>query len=415
MNAEIIGVGSELILGQIDNTNATFLSRQLSSIGINVYFHQNVGDNKDRLKDAVETAVARADVLILTGGLGPTKDDITRETISEIIGRKLVYDENAKDQLEVFFRDRDRPMTENNLKQALVPAGASSFPNDEGLAWGSAVDYNGTLIIMLPGPPRELQAMFRSYTLPFLTGQLSDRQEILSSVLRFYEIGESRLVEKIDDLLEQQTNPTIAPLASDGEVALRLTVKGSSREENETLLQEMKERILDRVGEYCYGEGDKEMEQIVADILRDNKLSVSSAESLTGGAFANTMTKFPGASMIFPGGVVCYSNEAKQASVGVPKEILDEHGAVSEVTAEAMADGARDLFKADYGVSFTGAAGPDPMEGYGPGEMFIGISGPSGTKGHFVKIKGSRSRIRTYAVKQALYLLFQELRNKKGG
>ncbi|WP_147802298.1 competence/damage-inducible protein A [Alkalicoccus halolimnae] len=412
MNAEIIGVGSELILGQIDNSNASFLSKELSQAGINVYYHQAVGDNPGRLKNAFTTAKSRADVIILTGGLGPTKDDLTRETVSEITGRKLVYEQAAKDQILSFFKGREQTMTDNNLQQALIPEGAEVFPNDEGLACGSVLDDNGTLVMMLPGPPRELKVMFKTYGIPYLTNQISERQQIQSTVLRFYEIGESQLVDKIDDLLESQTNPTIAPLASDGEVSLRLTVKGPSDSENDTLLHDLKEKILDRVGEYCYGEGEEELEKIVADILREKKIGVSSAESLTGGAFADTMTKFGGASMIFPGGVVCYSNEAKQEAVGVDKAILEEHGAVSEACAIAMAEGCRKLFRSDYGVSFTGAAGPDPMEGYQPGEMFIGIAGPNETVGHFVKIKGSRSRIRTYAVKQALYLLFQELRNK---
>lgn len=415
MNAEIIAVGSELLLGQIDNSNATFISKELSQIGINVYYHQVAGDNSERLLKAVKTAEERADIIIFTGGLGPTKDDLTRDALSSLTGRKLVYDREARERLEAFFRERNVSVSESNLKQALTFEGAEVLQNDEGLACGSAFEHEGTIFMLLPGPPREMQKMFRSYGIPYLSGNLTDKQQMQSMILRFFEIGESSLVEKIDDLLEDQTNPTIAPLASDGEVALRLTVKGPSQETNEEMLEELKIKVFDRVGEYCYGEGDQEMEQTVADMLRNNEFSISSAESLTGGSFANTMTSFAGASMIFPGGVVCYSNEAKQASLKVPSSILENQGAVSEACAEAMAEGCRELFQSDYAISFTGAAGPDPMEGYQPGEMFIGIASRKGTKVHFVKIGGSRNRIRTYAVKQGLYLLFQELRNEKDG
>lgn len=415
MNAEIIAVGSELLLGQIDNSNATFISKELSKIGINVFYHQVAGDNTDRLKAAVKTAEERADIIIFTGGLGPTRDDLTRESVSSVTGMPLVYDQEARERLEDFFRKRNSPLGENNLKQALTFEGADVFQNEEGLACGSAFEHDGTIFILLPGPPREMQAMFRSSAIPYLSNNLTDKQQMQSLILRFYEIGESQLVEKIDDLIESQVNPTIAPLASDGEVALRLTVKGPSEETNQEMLEDVKKKIFEKVGEYSYGEGDKELEETVAEMLREREISISSAESLTGGSFADTMTSFAGASMIFPGGVVCYSNEAKQASLQVPASILEEDGAVSEACAKAMAEGCREVFQSDYAISFTGAAGPDPMEGYQPGEMFIGIASRHGTNVHFVKIGGSRNRIRTYAVKQGLYLLFQELRNEKDG
>lgn len=415
MNAEIIAVGSELLLGQIDNSNATFISKELSKIGINVYYHQVAGDNSERLQEAVKTAQNRADVIIFTGGLGPTKDDLTRETLSSLTGLKLIYDEEAVQRVKEFFKQANKEATSNNLKQALTFDGAEVMQNEEGLACGSIVEHQGKIYMLLPGPPREMQAMFRNYGVPYLSKNISDNQKMQSMILRFYEIGESQLVDKIDDLLEEQTNPTIAPLATDGEVTLRLTVKGPSPETNQEMLDELKEKIFVRVGEYCYGEGDQELEQTVADMLRDKEISISAAESLTGGLFANTMTSFAGASMIFPGGVVCYSNDAKQASLNVASSILEEDGAVSEACAKAMAEGAKELFQSDYAISFTGAAGPDPLEGYQPGEMFIGLAGPKGTQAHFVRVGGSRNRIRTYAVKRGLYLLFQELRNEKDG
>ncbi|SDN30081.1 competence/damage-inducible protein A [Alkalicoccus daliensis] len=415
MNAEIIAVGSELLLGQIDNSNATFISKELSKIGVNVYYHQVAGDNPERLQEAVKTAQNRADILIFTGGLGPTKDDLTRETLSSMTGIDLIYDDEAMKRLEEFFDKRGKKATSNNLKQALTFDGAEVLQNDEGLACGSIFEHQGTVFMLLPGPPREMKAMFKNYGIPYLSKNISDNQKMQSMILRFYEIGESQLVDKIDDLLEEQTNPTIAPLASDDEVTLRLTVKGPSPETNEEMLNELKEKVFERVGEYCYGESDQELEQTVADMLRDKEISVSAAESLTGGLFANTMTSFAGASMIFPGGVVCYSNDAKQASLNVPSDILENDGAVSEACAKSMAEGARKLFQSDYAISFTGAAGPDPLEGYQPGEMFIGLAGPEGTEAHFVRVGGSRNRIRTYAVKRGLYLLFQELRNEKDG
>ncbi|CAM3745938.1 competence/damage-inducible protein A [Alkalicoccus chagannorensis] len=415
MNAEIIAVGSELLLGQIDNTNGSYLSRKLSEIGINVYFHQVVGDNEERLREALQTAESRADIILLTGGLGPTEDDMTRTAVSNWTGVPLQHDEEAVRRIQAFYDARGREVTENNWAQALVLEGAEVLQNDEGLACGCSMVYGSSRIVLLPGPPRELQPMTNSHLLPLLQGTMEEQQQIQSQILRFYEIGESTLTDEIKDIIEAQTNPTVAPLASDGEVSLRLTVKGPSPESNQEMLDDMKMKILDRVGSWCYSEGGETMEALTTELLRAQKKTVSSAESLTGGAFADMMTAFPGASEIFPGGIVCYSNEAKQEAVGVSAEILEKHGAVSAETAEAMAEGARRRFHADYGVSFTGAAGPDPLEGYQPGEMFIGIAGPEKTTSYFAGLGGSRSRIRMYAVKHGLYLLFQELRKNKGG
>ncbi|NJP36290.1 competence/damage-inducible protein A [Alkalicoccus luteus] len=414
MNAEIIAVGTELLLGQIDDTNATFISRQLSEAGINVYFRQTAGDNEERLKNVIQTASERSDIVILTGGLGPTRDDLTRDALASFTGLPLKADEESLEKLKVFFESRGRELTEFNKKQALTLEGADVLPNDEGLACGSFLEHQGKKFLLLPGPPREMRTMFTQYALPKLRSGMEE-QQIQSEVLRFYEIGESLLTEKLDDLIENQTNPTIAPLASEGEVALRLTVRGPSKETNEEMLYELKQKIFAEVGDYCYGEGDSQIEQVTAELLREQEKSISAAESLTGGMFADTMTSFSGASMIFPGGIVCYSNEAKIQTLGISEKLLEEHGAVSAECAEAMADGCRRVFSSDYGISFTGAAGPDPLEGYEPGQMFIGIATPEKTVSHFVNIGGSRNRIRTYAVKQGLYLLFQELRNKKGG
>ncbi|PRO65171.1 competence/damage-inducible protein A [Alkalicoccus urumqiensis] len=415
MNAEIIAVGSELLLGQIDNTNASYLSTRLADIGINVYFHQAVGDNQDRIQEALKNASSRSDAVIITGGLGPTQDDVTREACGAFLGLDVILDNGAEAHVRQYFEQSGREVTEANLKQANTLEGAEVFPNDNGLACGTAVEKDGVYYVLLPGPPKEMKRMADSYALPYLAAKRPEEAVITSRLLRFYAIGESSLAEKLESILSRQSNPTIAPLAQEGEVMLRLTARSSSGEENIRLLDAAAEEILEKAGDYCYGEGEEELDERTAALMRELNLSVSAAESLTGGAFADRMTTFAGASMIFPGGVVCYGNEAKMNAVGVSEETLKNDGAVSRACAVEMAEGAKERFGSDYGISFTGAAGPDPLEGYEPGEMFIGFAGPDFSTAEFVRVGGSRSSIRMQAVKRGLYMLYNELRNRKGG
>ncbi|WP_223700153.1 competence/damage-inducible protein A [Sutcliffiella deserti] len=408
--AEIIAVGSELLLGQICNTNAQFLSKQLAELGINVYYHTVVGDNPNRLASAIETARSRADLLLFTGGLGPTKDDLTKETIARVLQKNLVTDNQALSNIVDYYKKSNRPMSENNKKQAIVLEGAAILANDNGMAPGMALSDENHTFMLLPGPPKELQPMFMNYGREYLLSRLGVKEQILSKVLRFFGIGESQLETDIEDLIEQQTNPTIAPLAGDYEVTLRLTAKHHSQEEAEYLIEQTEKLILSRVGSYFYGYDDDTIFSVLFNKIQDSKFTLSCAESLTGGSFAEKMTSFEGASSVIEGGVVCYTNEIKENVLGVSRETLDQLGAVSEQCAIELADGVKKLHRTDIGISFTGVAGPGTMDGKPVGTVYIGIALPNGTTiSHHLQLAGNRDAIRQRTVKYGCFLLLKEL------
>ncbi|MFA9558016.1 competence/damage-inducible protein A [Evansella sp. AB-rgal1] len=412
MNAEVIAVGSELLLGQIVNSNAKYLSEQLSHLGINVYYHTVVGDNESRLSDVLSIAKERSNLLILTGGLGPTKDDLTKETVGKMLGKQLVHDKETEERICQFFEKRGREMTENNRKQALIIEGSHVFPNDHGLACGMAISSKELQILMLPGPPKELQPMFETYAIPYFQKQMKVKSFIQSRVLRFFDIGESQLVDKIDNLLETQTNPTIAPLASDGEVTLRLTVKGEKEEENTYLLDEVQNKILQKVGSFFVGIGDQTLMGMLVRLLQQTNTTITAAESLTGGLFSAGVTNEPGTSKIFPGGFITYGNDMKSLQLDISDELLQNDGAVSHACAKEMAKKSREKAKTDYGISFTGVAGPDSLEGHPVGTVYIGISSKSKTESYEIKLAGSRQNIRERSVKYGVHFLLQWIRKE---
>lgn len=409
MNAEIIAVGSELLLGQIENTNAAYLSKELTTLGINVYHHITVGDNPERLEAAAEAAAGRADLLIFTGGLGPTKDDLTKETVSKVAETPLAYDDETEQRILSYYAKRGQTMTANNRKQALILEGSDVFPNDHGMACGMSLKTNDAQWLMLPGPPKELKPMVEDYVIPYLRRELNTNEKIESKILRFFDIGESKLAAELDDLIENQTNPTIAPLASEGEINIRLTVKGNDATENQRLLENMKNKILSRIGKYFYGEGEKELRERVHDRLRATNQTIASAESLTGGQFAETLTSLSGASDVFPGGVVCYSNAVKENVLSIPRKMLNEDGAVSRACAARLAENVRKLMDVDIGISFTGVAGPDPLEGHEPGTVYMAISEIDDTTVIPLKLAGSRQNISGRAVKYGCFHLLKIL------
>lgn len=409
MNAEIIAVGSELLLGQIANTNGQFLSQELAQIGVNVYYHTVVGDNSKRLKHTIDVAKSRSNLIIFTGGLGPTKDDLTKETIASEIGKSLVYDEEAMRQIQDFFVKVKREMSPNNRKQALVIEGSQVLPNDNGMAPGMALHHDGIHYMLLPGPPKELKPMFKNYGRQYLVSQSGDHDLIESRVLRFFGIGESNLEVEIEDLIDQQTNPTIAPLAKDGEVTLRLTAKHHSSDIAVQLLDDTEEKIAKRVGQYLYGYGETSLAQELFHLLQEEKLTIASAESLTGGLFGQSLTRFSGASEIYNGGVICYSNEAKQNLLHVSEKTILEQGAVSEACAREMAEQVRRSLNANIGISFTGVAGPEPSEGKPVGCVFIGISLEGQVDVMELALAGSREAIRTRTVKHGCFQLLKKL------
>lgn len=409
MNAEILAVGSELLLGQILNTNAQYLSKQLAELGIDVYVHTVVGDNEKRLTESLELAANRADLVILTGGLGPTKDDLTKETAATFCGRSLVHDEDALHSIESYFEKRNRQMTPNNRKQALVIEGSTVLKNHTGMAPGMYVESEKCKLVLMPGPPRELQPMFELELKPLLLD--GSGTAITSRVLRYFGIGESQLETDLEDLIDAQTNPTIAPLAGNGEVKLRLTVKHSDEAEAERLLDETEAAIQKRVGEFFYGYGEIGLMEQLSIQLKEAKLTLSAAESFTGGLFASGLTSYKGASSIFVGGISAYSSDVKEDILQVSNETIKQSGVVSESCANEMASSVQKMFKSNIGVSFTGVAGPDPQEGKEPGTVFIGISGPdSNVTVYPLQLSGNRQAIRERAVKYCCFYLLNELK-----
>ena len=405
--AELIAVGTELLLGNIANTDAQMLSQGLSELGINVYYHTVVGDNPARLRAAVELAKTRADIIITTGGLGPTCDDLTKNVLAECFGRPLVYDEASARRIEEYFRQlhTSRPMTDNNYQQAMLPQGCTILSNDWGTAPGCAFENDGVHVIMLPGPPRECAAMFRYRAVPYLK-QFADG-EILSRTLRVFGLGESFVEDKLRDRMNALTNPTLAPYAKEGEVELRITAKAPTEEEARALIAPVEEEVRGLLGDHVYGADVSSLEEVAFGLLRERGLTLGCAESCTGGLIAKRFTDLPGASAVFRGGVVSYVNDIKRGVLGVPQSLLEEYGAVSEPVARAMAEGARTLLGCDLAVSATGVAGPDPDDRGNPvGLVYLALATPEGT---FVKKLesnvGGRPRIRNTAANHAFNLV----------
>ncbi|MFS1518452.1 competence/damage-inducible protein A [Bacillus sp. SCS-151] len=411
MNAEIIAVGSELLLGQIANTNAQFLSKQLAELGINVYFHTVVGDNQDRLKRVVETAKQRSKLIIFTGGLGPTKDDLTKETMASMLQQQLVIHEKSLKRIEAYYEKVNRKMTDNNKKQAVILEKATVLLNDHGMAPGMAITKDHVTYMLLPGPPMEMQPMFLKYGTEYLNNLLGVRERIISRVLRFFGIGESKLETEIEDLIDKQVNPTIAPLASNFEVKLRLTAKHSSVDKANELLDDTEQEILSRVGQYFYGyENTSLLEHAVA-VLQEKKLTIASAESLTGGMFMSELIAVPGSSSVAKGGIVAYTNDMKETLLNVNRTTLIQEGAVSKECAQQMAEHVRKSCNSDCGISFTGVAGPQSVEGKDIGTVFIGLSiKDHPTEVYSLKLAGSRQMIRERAIKYGYYYLLKQLK-----
>ena len=356
MNCELISVGTEILLGDIVNTNAHFLSRQLAEAGINVLFQCTVGDNKERLLTALDTALSRSELVILTGGLGPTPDDMTKEVCAEFFEKKLVLHEHSLKKIEDFFALKNIPMPESNTKQALMPEDSIILENNNGTAPGCIMEKKGKTIIILPGPPKEMIPMFLDSVKPYLK-RLS-HETIFSHSIRTFGIGESAMTELVSDLLESG-NPTVAPYAKNGEALLRVTAKAENEEAAEALLSPVISKIKSRLGSYIYGIDLNSVEEAAVSLLKEKKLTVAFAESCTGGLCAKRVTDISGASSVFHCGVVSYSNEIKNKVLGVKNESLIKHGAVSALVAAEMALGVKELSGADFGVSVTGMAGPE--------------------------------------------------------
>ena len=402
---EILSVGTELLLGNIANTDAQMLSQGLSELGLNVFWHTVVGDNLQRAEEAVALAKKRADIIITTGGLGPTCDDLTKNVLAEAFGKKLVFDEGSAERIRSYFNRIGRTMTDNNLQQAMLPEGCTILPNDWGTAPGCAFEADGVHIIMLPGPPSECRPMFQYRAKPYL---LSLSEGVIAShTIKLFGIGESTMEAQLRDQMNAMSNPTLAPYAKEGECELRVTAKAAADEEAQALLQPTVAQVRELFGDKVYGVDVPSLEYVVIRDLKEKGLTIGTAESCTGGLMAKRLTDVPGASAAFRGGIVSYTNEIKAGVLGVPQDMLDRLGAVSGEVAAAMAEGARRVLGCDIALSSTGVAGPDRDDrGNEVGTMFVAIATPAGTRVRALHLgaRPMRERLRTQTASHAFDL-----------
>lgn len=408
MRAEIISVGTELLLGEIVDTNAAFLGRRLAELGMDVYYRQTVGDNQVRLVAAFELALSRADLVLVSGGLGPTMDDITREALAEVLGDRLCLDEGALRQLEAHFTRLGRPMTDNNRRQAYRPSNADFITNRRGTAPGILAHHQGRTIICMPGVPRELETMFEGEVIPrLLRNSNGEKNRVIKSrTLLLTGLGESAAENAIADIIKEQTNPTIAPYAGLGEVRLRLTATAAGAEEALALIHPLEARLRERLGDVIYGVDGDTLEGVVAEKLTNRGLILAVAESCTGGLVSHRLTNIPGSSVFFRQGMIVYSNEAKKELLDVPDEVLEEFGAVSPQVAEAMARGVRLAGDADLGLAITGIAGPGgatPTKPVGLVYLALAYDGDCLVEKH--TFSGQREEVKYRASQAALNLL----------
>ena len=369
---ELISVGTEILLGDILNTDAQYLSIELAKLGISVIHQSTVGDNRERLLAQLDEAAKRSDIIILSGGLGPTPDDLTKEVCCEFFGKEMFLHEPTVEKIKKYFSSKGIEMAQNNLKQAMLPKDCVIFPNDNGTAPGMAIEKDGVHILVLPGPPRELKPMFQNCAVPYLM-QFSDRI-IVSHNIRTFGIGESSMAERVNDLFDAQ-NPTVAPYAKDGEALLRVTAMTKTKEDAESLCKPVIEEIKKRLDAYVYGVDYNCIEEAVVGMLKEHHLKVATAESCTGGLIAKRITDVPGASEVFECGIISYANGIKHKVLGVSEDDLNKYGAVSEPVAKQMAQGALKVSGADIAVSVTGIAGPDSdSTGKPVGLVYIGLA-----------------------------------------
>ena len=369
---ELISVGTEILLGDILNTDAQYLSIELAKLGISVIHQSTVGDNRERLLAQLDEAAKRSDIIILSGGLGPTPDDLTKEVCCEFFGKEMFLHEPTVEKIKKYFSSKGIEMAQNNLKQAMLPKDCVIFPNDNGTAPGMAIEKDGVHILVLPGPPRELKPMFQNCAVPYLM-QFSDRI-IVSHNIRTFGIGESSMAERVNDLFDAQ-NPTVAPYAKDGEALLRVTAMAMTKEDAESLCEPIIEEIKKRLDAYVYGVDYNCIEEAVVGMLKEHHLKVATAESCTGGLIAKRITDVPGASEVFECGIISYANGIKHKVLGVSEDDLNKYGAVSEPVAKQMAQGALKVSGADIAVSVTGIAGPgSDSTGKPVGLVYIGLA-----------------------------------------
>ncbi|MDH3248452.1 MAG: competence/damage-inducible protein A [Acidimicrobiia bacterium] len=401
MIVEVIAVGTELLLGQIINTNLAHIGSRIADLGLDAHYQQTVGDNLDRMDTAITTALGRADAVIITGGIGPTQDDITREAICAATGRPMAFSDEYARALRERYATWGREMPESNLRQAEYPEGAELLPNPKGTAPGLALEHDGKLIFALPGVPPEMYLLLDDYVLPRIKAKAGIDEVLVSRVIRTWGKGESAVAEMLGDLYEASTNPSMAFLASNGEIKVRLTAKAPTAAEAETLIAPVQAEVEDRLGSLVFGADDDTIETILIDLAKERGWTVGTAESATGGLLAGRLTAAPGSSEVFRGSIVAYAPDLKRDLLGVD-DVTIAAGVVSEKTALAMAQGARERLDVDVAVSVTGFAGPS---GETPGTMIVAVATPEGARAQTLRLPGDRERVRTYTVTAGMHLL----------
>jgi len=405
-SAEIVTIGTEMLLGDLVDTNTAWISQRLAELGVGIYRHTTVGDNTERIVSALREAASRSALVVTTGGLGPTSDDLTNACIATLTGREMVEYPEAREHVDTMFARFGRQPTANNYKQAMFPIGTELIPNPVGTAMGALVEWEGTLFATLPGVPTEMKTMFGETLEPLIRAR--SEGSIVSKTLHFAGIGESALAERVQEFLDA-TDPTVAPLAGQGRVRLRITTRAATEKEAQEKIAPVEKEVIARLGDYFYGEDGETLEGAVARLLTDRGATLALAESCTGGLLAKRLTDMPGSSAYFTEALVTYSNESKERLLGVPRALIAEHGAVSEAVAREMAEGARRVSGADYGLSVTGVAGPDGGTEEKPvGLVFVGISDAEGTFAEKVDLTAwarSRDSIRERSTNRAFDLL----------
>lgn len=406
MVVELISVGTELLLGNIVNTNTQFLAEKCALLGLSMYHQVVVGDNRSRLADVIRTGLKRSDVIILTGGLGPTEDDLTKEVCAEVMGFPLEEDPHTRERIEQYFKNSIyKEIPENNWKQAIIPVGAIVLDNDNGIAPGLILEKYGKSAILLPGPPSELYPLFMKQVFPYL--QKMQPEIIRSQMIKVCGMGESQVEDKLLDLIDKQGNPTIATYAKTGEVHIRVTAKAADEEEAKKLVKPVVKEIKSRLGDYVYTtREDETLEMALVKLLQKYELTVTTAESCTGGLLAGRIVNVPGASEVFNEGFITYSNKAKRKNLDVSKSTLKKYGAVSEQTAREMATGGVFATDSDACVAVTGIAGPDGGTEEKPvGLVYIATYMKDKVSVEKYQFKGNRAKIREQAVVKGLDLL----------
>jgi nicotinamide-nucleotide amidase len=403
MIVEVVAIGTELLLGQITNRNGSTIGAMLADDGFDAHYQVVVGDNLPRMVETISAAMGRSDAVIITGGIGPTQDDVTREAISEATGRLLMRNDDYVQELRERFSSFDREMPENNARQAEYPKGGEQLPNPKGTAPGLLLEHDGTMVFALPGVPAEMALLMTDHVMPRLRARAGVASVLVSRVIRSWGRSESQVAEILDNLFQASTNPSVAFLASEGEIKVRLSAKAETVQQAEELIKPAESKVRELLGLSIFATDTETIGSVLLRSLSERGWTIGTAESATAGSIGSMLTAIPGMSKVFRGGIIAYATDVKTGLLGVDNAVIEAHGVVSEATAIAMADAAAETLGVDVVISVTGSAGPDPQERE-VGTIIIGVRTPEGTRARVLKLPGDRERVRTYATTAGLHL-----------